>query len=104
MQNPARKAKAAAVANPNATAAGGSTLTAATLIAILAWVGITMPLTVAVYVVAILPIVVLYVGRKGLRGVARQVWRGSEGDIVVTEAPVPVEAVTVEGEDAEEVS
>lgn len=89
--------------HPNALAAGGSAGSVAALVSILAAFGVTIPTAGAVWVVAAAPVVFLAIGRKGIRGIVRQVWRGSEGDVVVTHAPEPVESVEVAGDEAEEV-
>jgi predicted dinucleotide-binding enzyme len=89
--------------HPNAVAAAGSGGSAAALVSILAAFGIAVPPVAAAWAVAAAPVVFLAIGRKGIRGLVRQVWRGSEGDVVVTHAPEPVESVEVHGDDAEEV-
>lgn len=89
--------------HPNATAAAGSGGSAAALVTILMAFGVTIPLALAVWVVAAAPVIFLAIGQKGIKGIARQVWQGEESDtVVVTEAPVPVESVVIDGEEAEE--
>ena len=64
--------------HPNAVVAGSSAFSAAGLVTVLAAFGIACPLAAAVFIVAAVPTIALAVGRKGVRGIVRQIWRGSE--------------------------
>lgn len=62
--------------NANATAAGGSTGVGLFLVWLLGHVGVDMGAEVAVVVAGGLTTFVLLVGRDGVRGIARTIWRG----------------------------
>jgi hypothetical protein len=63
--------------HPNAVVAGGSAFSAAGLVTVLAAFGIALPLAAAVFIVAAVPVVALAIGRKGIKGLVRQLWAGS---------------------------
>lgn len=64
--------------HPNATVAGGTGGTAALVVALLHASGIDISLDLAVAITAAVPPVALFIGRNGLRGVIRVVWRGGK--------------------------
>lgn len=64
--------------HPNATAAAGSGGVGTVLVALLAAFGIVLPPVAAAAIAAAFPVVFLAIGRKGIRGIVRQIWRGSE--------------------------
>jgi hypothetical protein len=64
--------------NPNAVAAGGSGVAATILVGTLAYFGVGMEPVFAAALTTAASTAVLLVGRKGISGLARQLWRGSE--------------------------
>jgi hypothetical protein len=62
--------------HPNATVAGTTGGTAALVVALLHAAGVEVSVDVAVAVVAAVPPVALFIGRNGVRGVIRMLWRG----------------------------
>lgn len=64
--------------HPNATAAAGTTGAGAVLVWALGLAGVTVPPVAAVTIAGGLTVVFLAVGRRGIKGVARMVWSGSE--------------------------
>jgi hypothetical protein len=63
--------------HPNATAAVGSGIGATLIVAAMAYAGLEPDPVLATAVAGALTTVVLLVGRKGISGLARQLWRGS---------------------------
>lgn len=63
--------------HPNATAAGGTVGVSVLLIWIAGLLGVDLSAEVAAALTGLLTVVVLAVGRDGIRGIARRVWRGS---------------------------
>jgi hypothetical protein len=63
-------------AQPNATAATGSTGVGLFLVWLLGHLGVDMGAEVAVVIAGGLTAIVLLIGRDGLSGIARTVWRG----------------------------
>lgn len=62
--------------HPNATVAGTTGGTAALLVALLHAAGVDVSVDAAVAIVACVPPLALFIGRNGIRGAARLVWRG----------------------------
>lgn len=73
------RAKAKLGAHPNAVVAGSSGGSAATLVLVLSAFGITLPLAAAVALVAVVPPVALFVGRRGIKGTLKALWEGVGG-------------------------
>jgi hypothetical protein len=65
-------------AHPNAVAAGASTGPSVFLVWILGYLGVDVSPEVAVVIAGGIAAATLLVGRKGLRGIARTLWRGSD--------------------------
>jgi hypothetical protein len=65
-------------AQPNATAATGSTGAGLFLVWLLGHLGVDMGAEVAVVIAGGLTTFVLLVGRDGIRGLFRTVWRGKQ--------------------------
>ena len=64
--------------NPNATAAVGSGGAAVILVYVAGLFGLEVPAEVAAAAAGLLAGGVLLFGRRGVRGLARRFWRGSE--------------------------
>lgn len=62
--------------HPNATVAGGGATAGILLVWILSLVGVELPPAVAAVTAGLIPVALLFIGRNGLRGVLRLVWRG----------------------------
>lgn len=65
--------------HPNATLAAGAGGAAGTIIWIASSFGVTVPGTVGAYLATIIAATALAVGRRGIRGIARVLWRGNNG-------------------------
>lgn len=66
--------------NPNAAVATGGVGAGTALVAILAACGVVFPPVVAAAIAGAVPIILLAIGRRGIRGIVRMVWRGSEDE------------------------
>lgn len=66
------------VSHPNATAAGGSSLVAVALVYIASLFGLDVPAEVGAAFAGGLAAAVLMIGRRGITGIARTIWRGSD--------------------------
>lgn len=64
--------------HPNATASGLSSAVGMLTIAALGAAGVTLSPPVAAAIVGVVSTLVLLVGRSGVEGLARQLWRGEE--------------------------
>jgi hypothetical protein len=64
--------------NPNASVSGGTTVVAALLAFSLTAVGVPLSPELAVIAAGVLTTAALAVGRRGIRGVVRMIWHGSE--------------------------
>lgn len=62
--------------HPNATVAGTTGGAAALIVGLLHAAGLNISLDVAVAITAAVPPVALFIGRNGLRGAIRLLWRG----------------------------
>jgi hypothetical protein len=63
-------------AHPNATVAGGLTGLSALVVAVAGWFGAAITATQAVAISGGITTVGLLIGKRGIRGLARVVWRG----------------------------
>lgn len=67
--------------NPNALAAAGSGIGGGTIVVwLLGLAGLSITPVAGAAIAGVCATVFLFVGRKGLRGIARIIWRGSEDD------------------------
>lgn len=64
--------------HPNAAVAGGATGAAALVAYAAELAGLNPPAPVAILAGGILTVAVLAIGRDGLRGIARRLWRGQD--------------------------
>lgn len=67
--------------HPNATASGASSAVAVLTLAALSAMGVTLSPLVSAALVGAVSSLVLFVGREGLRGLARRVWKGSNNGV-----------------------
>ncbi len=63
--------------HPNATAAGGSSIAAVLVVWIAGVLGLDMPAEVGAAISGGAAVLVLLIGREGIRGIASGIWRGS---------------------------
>lgn len=66
--------------NPNASVAGGTTGLGVIVVFVLGALGVPVPPEVAVAGVGLVSTAVLVIGRRGIRGIARSIWRGNEDE------------------------
>jgi hypothetical protein len=72
MENPVKEHK-------NATVGGGSGAVGGLLaVTVVGWLGFAVSAQEGVLIAGAVTFVVLLVGRKGIRGIVRMVWRGNE--------------------------
>ncbi len=71
------------MSHPNATAAGATGIGAGIVVATITWLlslfGVTVPdppLAVGIFIGGLVSSFVLLIGREGLRGLGRRIWRG----------------------------
>lgn len=62
--------------HPNASVAGGLTGVSALVVAVAGWLGASLTTTQAVAISGAITTLGLLIGRKGIRGLARMIWRG----------------------------
>ena len=62
--------------NPNASLAGGLTGVSAFVVAVSGWLGASLTATQAVAISGGITTAGLWIGRKGICGVARLIWKG----------------------------
>jgi hypothetical protein len=65
--------------HPNATVAGGLTGLSALVVAVAGWLGAAITATQAVAISGGITTVGLLIGKRGVRGLARLLWRGDGG-------------------------
>lgn len=66
--------------NPNTAVATGGVGAGTALVAILAACGVVLPPVVAAAIAGAIPIILLAIGREGIRGIIRMIWRGSDDE------------------------
>ena len=64
--------------NPNASLAGGLTGLSALVVSVSGWLGAALTATQAVAISGGITTLGLFIGKRGIVGVARMVWKGGE--------------------------